>query len=105
MRSDKSLTNPFRLLRVRASIAAGEGEDGGCRLRQVVSLRRRPTNNPVERLAKSMPPDSVDHHIVLLEHELERVIDLPTTPSHLRARLIEHLAALKARAGTQQSQR
>jgi len=35
-----------------------------------------------------MPPDSVDHHIVLLEHELERVIDLPTTPSHLRARLV-----------------
>ena len=62
-------------------------------------------SNPVERLPRSMPPDSVDHHIVLLEHELERVIDLPTTPSHLRARLIERLAALKARAGTQQSQR
>jgi hypothetical protein len=44
------------------------------------------------------------HSADALEQEVARVIDLPTTPPDLRERLIARLAALKARAGTQQSQ-
>jgi hypothetical protein len=50
------------------------------------------------RLTQGFQNRSVDEQISMLERELERVIDLPTTPSTLRAQLIERLAVLKARA-------
>jgi hypothetical protein len=52
--------------------------------------RRPPTQSDSDR--------SIDQQITLLEEELVRVIDLPTTPPDLRARLVARLAALKARS-------
>jgi hypothetical protein len=46
---------------------------------------------------------SIDQQIGLLEQELVRVIDLPTTPRDLRARLVARLAALKARTADRQT--
>jgi hypothetical protein len=47
---------------------------------------------------------AIDDQISALKRELERVIDLPSTPSHLRARLIERLAALRVRPADRQRQ-
>jgi hypothetical protein len=41
---------------------------------------------------------SIDQQIAMIEQELARIIELPTTPPDLRAELIVRVAALKKRA-------